>query len=251
MRTRKSKIMIIFHLCLVGTYLGWMLIQPPLKTHSLKEVVTFLYEEVTGRTALYHALPIEEQHHLEKGFAQFQTAPPSPYWTSVKNLLAMSSPYVLAWLFFSFFICLLLLFSIEGASYSTWILPLLVIGYGSTLYFSPPQRPDSIFPSESYVIEHYAPSSPHSSDHKKTLLSAWHHYLVSEWAHETPSLESETFQSQVEKGLFAFNTQRLSRLFEGKGGNDLFLGFSITPPLLFLVIYLGWNLFFAWTVRRC
>jgi len=151
--------------------------------------------------------------------------------------------------FFSILICFLLLFRIEGAHATTWILPFLVVGYGYYLYASPPVKQRGLFPEESYVQRHYVERQEGLSQHD-LLLKGWHLYLVNEWAKESPSENPTVFEKQLDKGLFAFNIARLNSMEGGREDEAVLAGFTSHPSLLRVLCYFLWNLVFAWLINR-
>lgn len=237
---RKTKIFIILQLCIVFAMLFWAFMHPPLKKFYLKKTVALLYQEIIGRHALFANLPISEQQAFETNYSFYQTWKGPSYFHEIAHYFLKKSPFILAWLILAFLISLLLFFHIERARNGAWLLPILALSYGISTYFSSSHQLDSLFPTETYIQHHYP-----SSD----LSTAWHRYLIAEWANEVPSEDPASFQTQVDKGLFAFNMKRLDRLFAGHGEEDLLLGFSFTPSLLLLLLFLSWNVSFAWTIR--
>ncbi len=194
------------------------------------------------REALFQKLPQAEQEALTKGS-------PKKTGTSWTHEFGKTPSFALAWIFFSLVISLLLLFHIEGAKAAVWILPLLVVGYGYFLYASPQTAPPGLFPSEQYVRETYLLEEENTSQ-REQLLQGWHHYVIHEWAHQTPSADPALYDQQLDEGLFAFNIARLQWIWAGKGDEVVVAGFT-TPPSAFRVLtYLLWNLIFAWMINR-
>lgn len=250
--SRKKKILILSHLCLACTYLCWLLIQP-----YVKEIVSYksqiaLYEMVHERTALFAELSADDQRLILQGYATTLQHKTPSFWEQMGHLFfTQTPPFALAWLFFSLVTALLLLFHIEGAALSTWILPVVVVGYAYFLYTAPHHPQGALFPKEGYVLETYVTAEEQTGiSRRDSLLLGWHRYLVQEWAHETPSLEQTVYQEQLEKGLFAFNIARLKWIAEGKGDEVIVAGFAAPPSILRIGCYLIWNFLFAWMINR-
>lgn len=245
--SRKKKILLILHLCLAFSYLFWLLIQPFVKEVFLVKSQKDLYEMIFQREALFSKLPQEDQLALIEGYKTInEKRAPSGH-----SFFVETPAFALAWLFFSLLICFLLLFHIEGAAFSTWLLPLIVLGYVYFLYDHPIPQKESLFPAEEYVLTSYVSASENNSmGVKERLLLGWHRYLVHEWAHEIPNEDPTLFHEQLDKALFAFNVARLKWILAGKGDEAAQAGFISPPSLLRLACYFMWNLFFAWTINR-
>lgn len=247
--SRKKKIFIISHLCLAFAYLSWLLIQPYVKDVLTKKSEKALYEMVFAREELFQALAQEDQELLRNGYAHPRQHPSFVQeWGEL--FFVQTSPFALAWLFFSIVICLLLLFRIEGASLTVWLLPFVTVLYGYFLYTAPPSSAPSLFPKEEYVRELYADSAAGLRDQRETLLKGWHRYLVVEWGHETPSEDAALFKNQLEKGLFAFNVARLKWLLAGRGDEVILAGFAPSFSFLRVLFYFMWNFLFAWFLNQ-
>lgn len=240
------------HLCLAFAYLSWLLIQPYAKDILSKKSEIALYQMVMERRSLFEQLPTEDQEALLRGYGHAQQKN-SPSWMQEIGAIffLQTPPFALAWLFFSLLICFLLLFHIEGATFSVWLLPLIALGYAYFHYDAPKKTGESLFPTEEYVLTTYVKSAENTTrGQRESLLLGWHRYLVKEWAHELPSDASEVFQKQLDKGLFAFNVARLKWMLQGKGDEVILAGFAAPPSLLRFGCYFFWNLGFAWIIHR-
>ncbi len=207
---------------------------------------------IFDRENLFEAMPVEERALLTEGYEQAQSRENPSFLRELGQLFFVEAPaFGLAWLFFSFVICFLLLFRIEGAAPASWLLPLLVIGHAYFGYQGYEKPDSSLYPTEEYVLTNYVSQEDLSHLNKRERLKkGWHHYLVSEWGREEPSQDPAQFDEQLEKGLFSFNASRLKQLLEGKENELLLIGFSAPPSLFRILAYLIWNLGFAWTINR-
>jgi hypothetical protein len=250
MITRRVKAIIIVHLCLAFTYLIWSLLQPPLRDHLFKKAELSLYQNIFERKELFDKLEPNRREMIEEGFQKATHQSKRPYLQTLSETFSAIS---FVWIVFSIAIGLLLLFHIPGAREAAWILPCCVLFHFFLLWKAPVQFPqESLFPSEEYVKRNYLPypSSERFGDQRKELLEAWHRYLISEWAYENPSLNKEIFQLQVDRGLFAFNIKRIENL-QKDPSQHLFTGFiQSKSSFVQLIVYLAWNIFFAWIVKK-
>jgi hypothetical protein len=207
---------------------------------------------VMERKPLFEQLPSEDQAELLLGYERVQQKGSVPWMQEIGEIFFHKTPpFALAWLFFSLLICFLLLFHIEGAAVSVWLLPLIVLGYAYFLYDAPKKARESLFPSEEYVLTTYVKSAENNArGQRESLLLGWHRYLVQEWAHELPSDKPQVFQQQLDKGLFAFNVARLKWMLQGKGDEVILAGFAASHSQLRLGCYFFWNLGFAWIINR-
>lgn len=237
MLTRKKRVLIILQLIFAFSLLVWVWIKPYTMKVVAKKSQTALYEMVMAREALFNALALDDQKVLTAGYEQGK----SP------ALSITTSPFVIAWIFFAILVSLLLLFQIEGAIASSWLLPALVLAYGYFLYTAPPKTGSGLFPSEDYVRKHYLTEPGKGRGH---LIKGWHRYLIVEWAKENPSTNEAIFKEQLDKALFAFNVERLKWIQEGKGDDVVVTGFASPPSFLRLLAYFLWNLLFAWSITK-
>ncbi|MFZ0565072.1 MAG: hypothetical protein WAM28_02655 [Chlamydiales bacterium] len=246
---RKNKIITIFHLCCAFSYLSWLLFQPYAREVVVQNSKLSLFERVLGHPSCFQKLSLFEQQSLVEGYKALQSGKKPSY--KPLSFLFTTPPFALAWLFFSIFIPLLLLFRVEGAHQSVWLLPLFVVAYAYFSYKTPTPEKPPFFPSKDYVITNYLDNDPGGIFQRHSrLLEGWHRYLIAEWAHEDPSRDSTLFEEQLDRGLFAFNVERLKQLSSGEKDEVMLAGFIATPSLFRFLLYLTWNLIFAWTISR-
>ena len=250
--SRKKKVITILHLCFAFSYLSWLLILPYGKAVISQKSELALYEVVLEHSSLFQELSSSDKLALSEGYEKTHNRESPSFLRQVCSLFFLEAPsFALAWLFFSIIICLLLLFQIEGAHKVVWLLPFLVVAYAYFTSQAPPIESESFFPSEDYVISHYADEENSSWFNKrKRLLQGWHGYLITEWGQEQLSQESAVFEKQLERALFAFNVARLKWILSGKKDDLILAGFTLSPSFFRLFFYLLWNLFFAWFITR-
>jgi hypothetical protein len=144
-------------------------------------------------------------------------------------------PFEIAWIVFSIILSILVLKKREGARYAIWLIPLITALYGfqNMMQGTQPMDPDlKLFPSTI------------NANSLNELKTAWQKYLIQEWGHEQPSLDPEQFQSQLERGDFAFNVERLIQRTE-QGRESLAHQLWHRESNATLLIYLLWNLIIA------
>lgn len=246
---RSTKIVVIAHLCLAFSYVFWLLLQPTIHGYALRKSEESLFQGIFEREALFSALPNQEQLALIEGYQAFQERPSPAYFHELRLLISRPATlFALTWCAFSLLVCLLFILHHDIGSKAVWLLPLIVLGYGAMQFRQSPREPTTLFPTQAELLENYSPDEPLTKT-REALKQGWHRYLVQEWAHETPSNVPDRFAAQLDKGLFAFNLQRLKNALSGEGRGDLLTPFARSPSMLLLALYLIWNCFVAWTLR--
>jgi hypothetical protein len=266
------RIGIIFHLCILFTVLASYLGYPFLEETLAYKKYLVLYHHVMGRATpgitedseelernrqRFALLSVGEQQPILDSYRVLQERSRDSFWKKLSKsfhiLVKEVPPFAQGWFLFSFLICLLLLFRVEGAKSVVWILPILTLCYGvdsvkyGTLSVSEEQL---LFPSEEILLKEYlnAPLESGILNQYLQLQRGWHLYVIREWAHEIPSVDSLSFNLQVERGEFAFNKARIQALPKNSFSGSL----TFKQPLssLWLLIYFLWNCFFAILVHR-
>lgn len=204
---------------------------PTSKQAQLKESYAVLSKKVPGRSA--YAL-MEDTFHL-----------------AVWGI----PPFVKAWLLFSVMICLMLLFSIDGATSGAWILPVIVAVHAYfNLTTAPPPYTSAdlqLFPEEEVIWERYVTEKPSDdiNEQRRQLLQGWRDYLIREWLKELPATDEEQMIAQSEQGEFAFNIARIE-LRENTPLPSAEQKLSEKKAPLLLFSYVMWNILFAVIIDR-
>lgn len=268
------RIMAIIHLCIVFTVIASVMSYPFLEKLFAFRKQAFLYHYVMGDSTLASKDSVENQQKLErnqKRFSQLPQEKQNEILTKYKQLVTESEQSFLnkialsfkilmfkiplferAWLFFSIIICILLLLNNENASKASWILPLIVICYlvHNQMYGEPESLPPdhALFPSEETIVKQYlkAPLSGGIFEQKEQLMKGWNLYLVENWTRITFHPDPLIFETQVEEGEYAFHLARLDSY--GKKSNEA--SFHEKKSLFLLLLYLFWNIFFAYKVNK-
>jgi hypothetical protein len=266
-----QRLMAIIQLCLVFSLVLWYATQPfmgeyfKLKSHML------LYEYVMGTSNMlksdaqkiklvrnkerFTALPIKESQLMQANYQRLYDYSTRSWLTKIGDgiwaLIKDVPPFELAWFFFSASIAILLLLKIEGAKAAAWLLPAIALAYGIdnqlTGYPSQPDADAALFPTESYIIQHYLqePLSHNLGTQQQQLQKGWETYLATKWNKS----DETSWELKVEAGEYRFNLARLNKLpLQIPTYWKPLFHQKVSYPLLFF--YLGWNLLFAWLVNR-
>lgn len=278
---KATRIVVIIQLCLVFSLASWVAIQPQMQRYFHRQSLIGLYKTVMGEEDLlvkarpeqapalaeklqrnrerYETLPEAQRYQLEAGRTQIQQSTADSWATSVRRMWVLLArelnPFAQGWLFFSTLVCILLLCRIEGAQLAAWILPLMVILYGVDKHYhhqpSVPPADAQLYPTEQVILRDYLkePLSDDILEQRDQLLKGWRLYLVRHWADETPSASEPEFERQIERGEFAFNLARIDAFQSDSADRSVQKLKGPVHPLL-LLLYLIWNLFFAYFVNR-
>jgi hypothetical protein len=253
-----QRIIAIIQLCLVFSLMGWLGGYPFMGEHFVIKSKTALYTHVMDSPS-FTSLPTRKQAIIQSAYGDLQKQASRPFLLkmsdSIRILLFDVSPFALAWMLFSLAIAILILLKIEGARQAAWILPLIVLAYGIDniqIGTRSDASPDvALFPSEQRILADYLkePLNSNIAMQEQQLRKGWNLYLVEEWTHETPSSDEATFAHQITQGNFAFTLARLDKLHQPQSPIP-FSGMRQKEPLLLLMLYFVWNLFFAYKMNR-
>lgn len=218
---------------------------------------TALYTHVMDSPS-FASLPLRKQSTIQSSYADLQKQASRSFLLKMKDsihiLLFDISPFTLAWIVFSLIIPLFILLKIEGGRQIAWILPVIALAYGidNIQNGNSSISPDAIlFPSEQLIVDSYLkePLGTSIATQEQQLRKGWNLYLVKHWTDAVPSSNKETFAQQVEQGNFAFTLARLDKLQETQTAAS-FSGMRQKEPILLLILYFVWNLFFAWKMNK-
>ncbi|MEC7838730.1 MAG: hypothetical protein VX777_01675 [Chlamydiota bacterium] len=212
--------------------------------------------ETAKRTFEYfQSLPITTQKQILEGYHNLNSRQNKGFMekaqASLSIILLHLPPFKMAWLCLSFIVPIMLLKKVPSGRMCSLLLPLVTLihcidglYYGKTPELSPG---DKLYPQEDYLVEHYmdSPISTNVLTQHSQLKEAWNRYLISEWAPQVESIDSDDL---LEKGQFAFNLERLRAIQSTEV--DLFAQFTEREPLPYYMIYLIWNTLFAIVIFR-
>jgi hypothetical protein len=268
-----ARIVAILQLCIVFTVILSSASYPFLGEIFHNKSQAMLYSDVMGNASAvdapedkerlirnvqrFDALPKKERTQIQNAYHDLQDSAKTPFFEKVSrsfSILAAQLPaFKQAWIFFSVAIALLLLLRIEGAVYAAWLLPIIALAYawdnnahGIQQKMSEEER---LFPSEAVIVHDYLhePLSSNILEQQKQLQEGWQLYLVDKWSGQKPSKDVLVFKQQIEEGEFKFNLARIKAREHESNVTGLF---RQKEHVLTLLLYVLWNLFFAWTVNR-
>lgn len=221
-----------------------------------KDPPSALHEKLLRHRERFQHLPKKERRLILKQYEQLQKKQNQSWlyksWLGMKQLLWEQPTFQMAWLCLSIIIPIMLLLKIESARQAVWLLPIVAAIYACDhLSFAAPRKmsPDEqLFPTEKTLVDTYLkkPLTADIFEQQAQLKRGWQLYLIDQWTGEAPSTDEALFQQQAEEGEFAFHLERLKQLPQNEKSN--------TPqerePLLLLLVYIAWNLFFALSMTK-
>lgn len=151
-----------------------------------------------------------------------------------------------AWLFISIFISVLILLEVQGSRHTALLFPIIAVLFALSNYMEGKPlvltEEEKLFPTIQYLKQHYV-NDPNESEFE-SLKKAWPRYLITEWANETPSTNTEEFLEQLNKGSFAFNRARL-HTFNPSIFQLSHMQFQSALNPIILILFVFWNCFTA------
>ena len=273
---KPARVMAILQLCVAFTLIAWSCGMPFMGDLFRYKSQMLLYQNLMGDTALlskldekkaqemqykfdrnserFSQLPDEQKRAIIQQYEHLQKMVSVPFIQNLQRawriLVLELPPFMLAWIFFSVVISILLLLRIEGARQVIWLLPLIAAIYAVDNRWNgiEPMTFKHFYPTEEQIVSQYLyePLSSNILEQREQLLKGWQVYLVREWAKEEPIKEKEQFQLQIEKGEFAFNLALLKSENEKAKINE----FLLKEPIWLLTCYVLWNLLFITIVNR-
>lgn len=271
MISMSQRLMAIIQLCFAFSLALSYLVQPFMGEYFSLRSRMLLYEYIMGTSEFFktqpngdskvkrqidrfQALPLEEQQEIKKNYLQLQNYTTRPaiqkIFDGIHTLTRDIPPFEQAWIFFSILISILILLRKEGAATAAWILPLIVLAYSIDNQMTGKPQATSLdfflFPNET-DIAFYIPKEFHSLsilDQKKQLEIGWQNYLIDHWSiHPNPK------ETALEEGEFQFTLARL-KVLHSQPQLEWLHSFHEKSHPLFLLIFMGWNLGFAWVVNK-
>lgn len=269
--TFRQRLSIIIQLCLAFSLILWYAAQPFMGDYFQVKSRLLLYEYILGTSeilkdtnqaklernaARFASLAQEKQHQLIQMYQKLYDYATRPFINKIKegfrSLLLDVPSFEQAWIFFSITIAIFILFRIEGAKQTAWLLPCIALAYGIDNHINGTplfQGADiTLFPSESTIQQHYVnePLSLSSNIQRLQLKQGWERYLIQNWTNEKHNSQNQ--EQLLEEAEFNFTVARLKCLQTQPLPSRFFI-FHQKSHLGFLFIYLMWNLFFAWVMH--
>lgn len=165
-------------------------------------------------------------------------------------LLVVIPPFELVWIILSITIPILLLLKIEGAPQAAWLLPLVSLFFALDSYSHGvnPYSEKNFYPSEKLLVFEYLKSPLGSTlkEQKEQLLKGWQLYLIDVWGNQKPKNDPQEFNLQFEAAEFLFNLNRI----KSNPYSPYYQRFREKHEPGTLLLFLSWNLFFAFQVYR-
>ncbi len=259
------RVMAIAQLCIAFTIICWNLSIPFMGDHFILQRKVKLVKHVTTNEAVlgdqsrFNRLPntikkeiINLETRLKKqGTVSIIEKAEKSLW----HLLVEVPAFELAWIVLGVAVSIMVLKKREGARQAAWILPLLACAYliDNTFFGVTPPLPDEakVYPSEEFLLKNFLnkPLESRIDRQKEQLKDAWNRYVVVEWAKEVPSDNSSTFQKQVEEGEYQFTVARVLAMAREKE-KRIRKPLLVKEPLPFLLLYVCWNVGFAYLCTR-
>jgi hypothetical protein len=262
-----ARICAIVQLCLAFSLFLWIASEPFVgEIFTLKSKQLF-YQDVMGipskdnlsqeavarlerNSERYKALSKKQQYELKQSYQSLQKQLQRSFWDKLTSMVALfvyrTSPYELAWIFFSIIVSIMLLKKVEGAAHAVWLLPVLVAVYAvDARWFNPKEQrsPDAaLFPTENELVENYLDEKLNDDifEQHNQLMKGWKKYLVVNWTQKEFSSEITSFENQVEEGEFNFTLARIET--SNQQSNTKY-----QSAIWLLVVYFFWNSYFAYT----
>jgi hypothetical protein len=252
----KPRVLAIIQLCLAFTAFLLLAGKPFMTDHYQIKSEMLIYEYVMGKqnnnqAELFHSLPNETQDKIHTQYETLLKKASTGFLGKIQkscDIIFFEAPsFERTWIFFGVLIPILLLKKVEGARHAIWILPLITLAYLINNHLHGIDRQselDKLFPSEHFLETRYLKIPINSlaiAEQQKAILKTWQLYLVEFYTKEIPSEKREIFHTQVLKGDFAFNLERLEKSFLDKADKK---DEDKIPPAL-AGLYLTWNCLLA------
>lgn len=268
--SKKLKIFAILQLCIVLSYGLWCAAWPFMGEIFAVRSKLLLFEVVMGKGEFASRYTTQPQLHtnqkrflelpeltkkrITEGFQKLSGKLNRPIYikmTDALSLFIFDLPVFLQiWFIAGFFIPLWLLLGKAKAYHAVWLLPIIACCYAvdNRLNAIPAKLPADIglFPSETYLVDHYLNEPLDSSVLKQQaqLAAAWDNYLIQEWV----NAKNEVISQEVlkEMGAYQFLAARVDKL--AYRPLDSFQSqFKSQESLGMLFIFLLWNFFLAFS----
>ena len=265
-----QRLMAIAQLCIAFSLLIWYMVQPFMGEYFNLRSRMLIYEYAFGTSDLlkkageeeklmrqaerFSLLSDNQKQVLLKDYQQLQEYGNRPTYQKIldglRTLMLDIPPFEQAWIFFSITIAILILLKVEGAKSAAWLLPLIVLVYSvdNQLYGKSYFSPDlPLFPTEENIVQNYLhePLSSSLLEQQLQLKKGWNNYLIDQWTihHDVNNTH------QLEEAEFQFTLARLG-LFHNQPRSEWLNVFHEKLHSFWLLLFIGWNVLFAWIVSR-
>lgn len=249
------RVLAILQLCFAFTIILTRLSYPfmgELFTYKSNKLL-YQYVMADSQSHLFAKLPATDRSEIVHHYQLLQEKADIPFLTKMVraiHILVVELPlFERAWIVLAICISILLLLKRPGAIYASWLLPVVALAYClNNFSMGIPAKPSpdaQLFPTEEMITAGYLdkPLSADIETQRLELLEGWKSYLIVNWLGEKPAEEKAAKVLQEARGEFAFNVARLQAIIQSPA--QAHNPFSQKEPLILLVVYFSWNLFFA------
>lgn len=220
-----KKILIIFHLCFVCSWLCIDLGRPFLGEYFTIRSRLLLYEYVLAipspqvttdqrilREQASEELSSEVRSQLSQEYLALVNYANRPVWQKMGDgilFLWTKVPFLESfWIISSLLLGIALLKGKPNAAHAAWFLPCLIL---TQLWLFPPKIPnqtETLFPTESWLLSHYSQKTLPSSfaGQHQVIQAAWEEFLLQEWSAAPSAAERER---RLVSGYLHFQTAQL------------------------------------------
>ena len=262
-----ARILSIVQLCLAFSLILWQASQPFMgDLYRVKSQLLFYKhtmgienslgmdtgskEKLERNAHRFTHLPRAHRDKILSKFSRLQDLLQTTFTQKLKSVWQIFvfkiSTYELLWIILSVLLPIFLLKRIEGAQHAVWLLPTLALLFLiDNQWNGKKETAWEIYPSEREIIHSYLnePLQPGISQQREQLKRGWDLYLIKNWSHQEPSLDSLDYAHQVEEGEFAFHVALIDKMplpvYE----------FQSKVPVYLAICYVLWNLIFAYKVN--
>lgn len=266
-----QRILIILHLCLAFAILLYLLVFPFLGAHFSVRSDLLIVESAMGKSNLLDSISPSQAKALSSTLSYKRQNFPSLSIVDQKFLLGMETelhkemnlsfsermtrfggmflfiPLALwIWLALSFYLSVQLLRGRLVYSWVIWALPLLASLYGiENAYIGKLSPLDQLIPSEAVLLSEKSADDMEGlswiEKEQARLDAAWRDFLVDHYGN--PEIEPQEKREALAEMHFQIAWAKLLP-------KDRFLPLQEKHFLFTLLLFVGWNLFFAWKETR-
>jgi hypothetical protein len=264
------RIIAIIQLCFVFSLLSWYMSYPFMGQLFALKSKKYLALNVTGQECnadrekmernkqRFNSLPLNQQTSIQRYLDEINLRLNQSFskklMRSIHILAFEISTLERMWIVFSLLIPLLFLMNFDTAKQIAYVLPLITFCYALDNHWNgyrDVSKEAALFPTEETIVSRYLskPLSGPISRQQSELALGWQLYLIDQWAHDKPSADTNERLKQVETGEHRFLTARVLAQATQPPQAEMYT-FQRQQSLPILLLFLLWNLFFAWFTNK-
>lgn len=268
--SKAIRVLAIIQLCLVFSLLAWHMSYPFMgqlfASKSKKQLIlTVLGQDLAADKAKmernqlrFRTLPINQQISIQRYLDDINYKLKQSFGKKIVraiHILAFEiSPTEQMWIVFSIVIPLLFLMNFDTAKQVAYLLPLITLCYcldNRWNGYRELSKEARLFPTEEMITKEYLdkPLSSTFALQQSELTLGWQRYLIQQWANEIPSENQQEWKRQMEMGEYRFQVARVLAQASQPPQLELYT-FKRQQAVPVLLLYMIWNLFFAWIANR-